>query len=109
MQEMPVNQKQLSVNTSDDAIRELSETLNANLDAIQATSANVSISSGSGSGTITDDDVAGISIADVTVAENNVNGYVTFEITLTGDVQESFAVNYTTSNVSAISGNDYTL
>jgi hypothetical protein len=101
--------KTFTVNTVEDAVRELSETFIANLDAIQATSANVSISSGSGTGTITDDDAAGISIADVIVAENNVNGYVTFEITLSGDVQESFAVNYTTSNVSAISGSDYTL
>ncbi|MBP8792882.1 MAG: gliding motility-associated C-terminal domain-containing protein, partial [Lutibacter sp.] len=57
-------------------------------------------------GSITDNDAASIAIADVSVAEGA--GTATYTVTLTGNVQDSFTVNYATSANTAIGDVDYT-
>ncbi|MEM9000242.1 MAG: Calx-beta domain-containing protein, partial [Bacteroidota bacterium] len=56
--------------------------------------------------TIIDDDTAEISINNTTVNEDD--GTAMFTVTLMGEVQNGFSVNYATSNGSALSGSDYT-
>ncbi|RZJ99203.1 MAG: tandem-95 repeat protein, partial [Novosphingobium sp.] len=55
---------------------------------------------------ITDNDVATVAINNITVAESA--GNATFTVTLTGNVQEAFTVNFATVNLSALAGTDYT-
>lgn len=57
--------------------------------------------------TITDNDGAGVSIStNATVPETN--GFATFTVTLSGDVQDFFTVSYATSDGTAIAPGDYT-
>ncbi|SDD06044.1 Calx-beta domain-containing protein [Pedobacter soli] len=55
---------------------------------------------------ITDNDNATVAVNNVTVAENG--GNATFTVTLSGNVQDAFTVNYSTTNGTAVSGTDYT-
>ncbi|WP_316801641.1 Calx-beta domain-containing protein [Pedobacter frigidisoli] len=55
---------------------------------------------------ITDNDVATVAVNNVTVVENA--GKATFTVTLTGNVQNAFTVNFTTANGTAVAGSDYT-
>ncbi|NOR29025.1 MAG: HYR domain-containing protein, partial [Lutibacter sp.] len=57
--------------------------------------------------TINDNDVATIAINNVSV--NEAVGTATFTVTLTGDIQDDLTVDYTTVNIDALSGSDYTL
>jgi len=66
----------------------------------------VTISDGQGEGTITDNDSASIAIDDVTV--NEAAGTATLTVTLTGDVQGGFSVDYATANNTAVEPGDYT-
>jgi len=94
-----------TVTTIDDNILELQETFSAILGAIIGAQGTVGIGTGTGTGTINDNDAASIAIADVTVGEGD--GTATFTVTLTGNVQESFSVNYATSDGTATAGSDY--
>ncbi|NER18461.1 Calx-beta domain-containing protein, partial [Spongiivirga citrea] len=58
--------------------------------------------------TITDNDAASIAINNVTVAEDIASGLATFTVTLTGDVQGSFTVDFDTVNNTAVAPGDYT-
>ncbi|WP_339917429.1 HYR domain-containing protein, partial [Yeosuana marina] len=58
-------------------------------------------------GTITDNDSASIAINDVSV--NEADGNATFTVTLTGDIQDDLTVDYTTANIDALAGSDYTV
>ncbi|WP_167335410.1 Calx-beta domain-containing protein [Pedobacter kyungheensis] len=57
---------------------------------------------------ITDNDNASVAIGNITVAENVAGGLATFTVTLNGNVQNSFTVNYTTANGTAVQPGDYT-
>ncbi len=56
---------------------------------------------------IIDNDLANISIANVSTDEDIIGGQATFVVTLNGNVENSFSVNYSTSNISASAGSDY--
>ncbi|MFP2997664.1 Calx-beta domain-containing protein, partial [Spongiivirga sp. MCCC 1A20706] len=58
--------------------------------------------------TITDNDTASIAINNVTVDENIGSGIATFTVTLTGDVQGAFTVDFDTANNTADAPGDYT-
>ncbi|MBL7904115.1 MAG: HYR domain-containing protein, partial [Bacteroidales bacterium] len=68
--------------------------------------ATVGALTGTATGTIIDDDVASIAIADVSVDEDAATAL--FTVTLTGDVQDAFSVDFATSNNTALAGSDYT-
>ncbi|RYX78251.1 tandem-95 repeat protein, partial [bacterium] len=55
---------------------------------------------------IADNNVATVAVNSVTVVENA--GKATFTVTLTGNVQNAFTVNFTTANGTALAGTDYT-
>ncbi|SDD06159.1 Calx-beta domain-containing protein [Pedobacter soli] len=57
---------------------------------------------------ITDNDNASVAIANITVAENVAGALATFTVTLSGNVQNSFTVNYATANGTAVQPGDYT-
>jgi len=70
----------------------------------------ITISDNTGDGTITNDDAATLAINDVTHNEGNAGGTTyTFTVTLTGDVDQAFTVDYATADNSATTAdNDYT-
>ena len=86
----------------DDALDELDETFRLTL----SNAANASISEDEGTGTITDDDMATLSIEDVTVAEDG--GPASFTVTLDQAAPEAVTVDYATSDGTAVAGSDYT-
>ncbi|WP_170114188.1 Calx-beta domain-containing protein, partial [Kangiella spongicola] len=94
----------ISVPITNDTIVEDNETFT--LDLSNLTSTSVSFSDDQGLGTITDNDSASVEINDVTIAEDGVNAV--FTVTLTGDVQDGFTLNYTSNDGSATAGSDYT-
>ncbi|WP_421939882.1 Calx-beta domain-containing protein [Pedobacter sp.] len=55
---------------------------------------------------IIDDDAATVALNNVTVNESA--GTATFTVTLTGNVQNTFSVNYASANGTALAGSDYT-
>ena len=88
----------------DDHLLESGETFSATLSGITGLT---TIGTATATTTITDNDAAGVSIStDATVSETT--GMATFTVTLTGNVQELFTVNYATSNGGAIAPGDYT-
>ncbi|TCC81863.1 beta strand repeat-containing protein, partial [Pedobacter hiemivivus] len=88
----------------DDNLLESGETFRATLSGITGLT---TIGTATATTSITDNDAAGVSIStDATVSEGT--GLATFTVTLTGNVQESFTVNYTTSDGGAIAPGDYT-
>ncbi|MBK7710041.1 MAG: hypothetical protein IPJ37_03000 [Bacteroidales bacterium] len=92
----------ISVPLTDDNLVEPSETFHVNL----SNAVNSTIGDGQALGTITDNDVASLSINDVIVDE--ADGNAIFTVTLTGDIQDALAVDFITSNVTALAGSDYT-
>ena len=97
--------KTISVPILNDVIAEPTETFNVNLSNIVSTG-SATISDNLGIGTITDNDAASIAINDVTVTESA--GNAVFTVTLNGNIQDALTVDYSTSNGTAIAGNDYT-
>ncbi|WP_316736794.1 Calx-beta domain-containing protein [Pedobacter aquatilis] len=95
----------ISIAITDDNVREPSESFNVTLSG--ATSP-VTISQAQGIGTITDNDVATVSISATPTSVNEGAGTATFTVTLNGAVQNAFSVDYTTVNGTAIDGSDYT-
>nr|WP_316829064.1 Calx-beta domain-containing protein [Pedobacter miscanthi] len=55
---------------------------------------------------IADNDNATVAVNSISVVENA--GNATFTVTLTGNVQDAFTVNYSTTNGTALAGSDYT-
>ncbi len=97
----------VSVSVNGDTIVEADETFQVLLGAPSA--AGVSVSDGTGVGTINNNDSATVAINDVSVAEGN-SGTVeaTFTVTLTGQVQDGFTLPYSSADVTAIAPTDYT-
>ncbi|WP_316829641.1 Calx-beta domain-containing protein [Pedobacter aquatilis] len=94
----------LSVPVLDDNFAEPTETViltmtGTNNSAITASSSPATVN-------ITDNDAATVAINSVSVNEGA--GNATFTVTLTGNVQNAFTVNYTTVNGTALAGSDYT-
>jgi gliding motility-associated-like protein len=99
----------VTVNIVDDMILEGAETLEITLSNISIPAINMV--DGTGVGTITDNDgngpLEGISVSDFTVDESV--GTVDFVISYTGNtVQDAFNVNFTVTDGSATSPDDYT-
>jgi gliding motility-associated-like protein len=91
----------------DDNLIEPTENFFVNLSALSTNL--IGINDAQGEGTITDNDGGsqnGLAINDVKVNEDG--GNATFIVTLTGNVQGGFTVNYATANGSAIALSDYT-
>ncbi len=97
----------LPVSILGDVIAEMEETFTATIVLDNANGQDVSITTASAAGTITDNDTATLSIDDVSVDEGA--GTATFTITLTGTVQNDFTVDYATLDASAEAGSDYTV
>ena len=72
------------------------------------TSAQVTLSDGSATGTIDDDDVATVSVGDVSLAEGNSAGTASFVVTLSNASDSAVTVNYATQDGTATAGSDYT-
>lgn len=90
-----------------DTVVEGNETFAVNLGV--PSNAAVSLSDGSGSGTINNDDSATVMINNVTDAEGNTAASTfLFTATLVGVVQDSFTVPYQTADSTAQAGTDYT-
>jgi gliding motility-associated-like protein/uncharacterized repeat protein (TIGR01451 family) len=94
-----------TVSPTADTILESDEDLTVSMDNLSATTLPVNITDGA-TVTIVNDDTATVTIADVTVSESV--GTATFTVTLIGNVQDSFTVNYATSSNTAIGDVDYT-
>ncbi|MCB9016960.1 MAG: HYR domain-containing protein, partial [Lentimicrobiaceae bacterium] len=97
----------IDVIVNDDNILESSETVIATLIAITSGTPAITIGTpNAATVTITDNDAASVSIADVTVSE--ADGTATFTVLLTGNVQGGFTIAYATANNSAVQPGDYT-
>ena len=94
----------ISVPITDDAIVEGTE--NFTVDLSNLNNGSVTFSDDQGQGTITDNDNATVAINDVTIAEDGMNAI--FTVTLTGEVQGGFTLDYTTNDGSAAAPGDYT-
>ena len=95
--------KTITVTVSDDAVVEDDETLTVGL--TNPAGANVVIDDATGVGTITNDDQATVTIADVTVAEADGTATVTF--TLDNAVEGGLSVDVSTTNGTATGGVDF--
>jgi len=100
-----------SVIVTSDAKVELDETFTVNLSNVQAGGKDVNITGPTGTGTITNDDAATLSIDDVTKAENADGGATTdfvFTVTLDLEVDAGLTVDYGTGdNTATTAGSDY--
>ncbi|GAA4356577.1 hypothetical protein GCM10023151_04630 [Kangiella marina] len=94
----------INVPITDDAVVEGNEGFTLDLSNLDNTS--VTFSDNQGQGTITDNDTATVAIDDVSIGEDGSNA--TFTVTLTGDVQDGFTLNYATNDGTAVAGSDYT-
>ncbi len=94
----------ITIDIINDTYVEFTEYYLVKLDSISG--ASVQFVDSVGLGTITDNDNASISINDVSVHEDA--GSATFTVTLSGNVQDEFTIDYATSDISALNGEDYT-
>jgi hypothetical protein len=98
--------RQVTVSVKGDALDEVTETYFVNL----SVPINATLGAGQGVGTIIDDDgLPSLVISDAHVTEGN-SGTVNaeFTITLTGESGNSISVGYTTGDITATVGTDYT-
>jgi len=96
----------VTVPIATDAIVEANETFQVSLGAPSV--ANVSVSDGTGVGTINNDDTATVAINDVSVVEGNSGTTnAVFTVTLTGEVQDGFDLGYSSTDGSATAPTDY--
>src|SRR5439155_782755 len=99
----------VSVAVTGDQLVELDETFLVNLTNVQAGGRNVTIGDAQGVGTIQNDDVAHLSINNVTVTEGNSGTTLAnFTVTLDAAVNTPVTVDYATANGTAQAGSDYT-
>lgn len=98
----------ITVNANGDSLVELDETFLVNLSGLTAGGRSVSFSDTQGIATITNDDSATVSIADVSQMEGN-GGTTTygFMLSLSNPVDAAVSVDADTSNSSAMAGSDY--
>ncbi|MDY0102090.1 MAG: Calx-beta domain-containing protein, partial [Lentimicrobium sp.] len=97
----------IDVIVNDDNILESSETVIATLSAITSGNPNITVGTPvAATVTITDNDAASLSIADVSVSE--ADGTATFTVLLAGNVQGGFTIAYATANNTAVQPGDYT-
>ena len=97
--------KTVIVPISEDALDEIAETFSL----VLSSPTGATIADGSGTGTISDDDLPpGVSVGDATVTEGNA-GSVTaqFTISLTGPSAKTASVDWSTADVSATQPGDY--
>ena len=99
----------IAVTTVQDTIDELNETFQVNL---TAATGGATITGPQGIGTITDDDTASISLADVTVTEGNTQlapaTNANFSATLSTTSDRAITVDFATSDGTAVAGADFT-
>jgi hypothetical protein len=97
------------VPTTADLIVEADETFKATLGGLNdgglTGAVTISATNGSATGTILNDDTATLTVADVTQDEDA--GTMTFTVTLTGDLQDGFTVDYKTTSGTATAGSDF--
>jgi Tol biopolymer transport system component len=94
----------ISVPTTDDSLPENAETFRVNL----SNPANASITAGVGTGTITSDDVAKISISSVSMLEGDSgNRAMYFTVSVSEPSPFPVSVNYATTPSSAKAGSDF--
>jgi len=98
--------KTITVAVTGDNIVELDETFKLNLLAITSTDTSVLMGDNSATATITDDDSAVVSIADVAARENT--GKLVFTVKLSKPVDVATTVQFATANDTATAGSDYT-
>ncbi|MGB3467593.1 MAG: Calx-beta domain-containing protein, partial [Cyclobacteriaceae bacterium] len=96
--------KTIDITVSGDETVEVDETLTLTLS--NPTGTDVSISDGTGIGTITNDDQANVTIADVSVNEDD--GSATITLTVDNAVDGGFSVDVSTADGTATAGSDYT-
>ncbi|MGF1581218.1 MAG: Calx-beta domain-containing protein, partial [Gemmataceae bacterium] len=98
-----------TVDPTADNIAEADETFTINLSAVTPLVTGVDpadiIASEAGTGTIVNDDMTTLTVADVTGAEDGPN--LTFTVLLSGAVQDGFTVDYNGASGTAISGTDF--
>ncbi len=96
----------VNVPIATDSIVEINETFEVLLGAPSV--ANVSVSDGTGVGTINNDDTATVAINDVSVVEGNTGTVnAVFTVTLTGEVQDGFNLAYSSTDGTATAPSDY--
>lgn len=95
--------KTIAVNINGDQIMEPTETLLITLSNL--TGVDVALTDASGTGSITDDDQATLTIADV--SRNEDDGTATVVVTLNQGVQGGFTVQASTTDGTATAGSDY--
>ncbi|MBB3839834.1 hypothetical protein FHS57_003845 [Runella defluvii] len=100
-----------NVTVNGDVLVETTEAFNVSLSGVNVNSRNVIVSgsSGTGTGTITNDDNSQMIINDVSVNEGNVgNTNLVFTVTLDNPVSTTVSANYATAPQTATAGTDYT-
>ncbi len=90
-----------------DDIAEATESFTAAIIIDNANAQQVTIGTGSATGTINDDDAYTISLAGFTVSETDANVDHNFVATMSGEAQEDVVISFTTTNGSA-AGSDFT-
>ncbi|MFA5974316.1 MAG: Ig-like domain-containing protein, partial [Lentimicrobiaceae bacterium] len=97
----------ITVPIINDLVSEPTETYTVNLSNIISTG-SASKSDASGLGTILDDDAVTLALSGFTVTEINGTQTENFVVTLNIPAQEDIVITFTTANVTATSGSDYT-
>lgn len=98
---------QIIINTVSDAVDEADETMTVNL----GSPTNATVSDGSATGTILDDDItaAAVSIADASLTEGNAgSANMVFTVSIPAAAAQATSVTYSTSPIDASAGSDYT-
>ena len=104
--------QQVTVLVNGDSIVEANETFQLLLSSLVASGRNVMINSGTGTGTILNDDSATITFGNVTVSQNEGNTGTTaftFDVTLSQPVDVPISLQANTNNGTATAGSDYTV
>ena len=100
-----VTSQQINVPILGDYVIEGNETFTVTLSG----AVNANINTGTATGTIQDDDVAGtLALSSATYSVNEGGGTVTITVNRSGGLASGVGVNYATSNGTATAGSDYT-
>jgi hypothetical protein len=107
---IPANAKtaKLILAINDDRIAEGTESIILNTNIPQSLPYGITISNSPQTANIADNDIAGLSISNATVTEeNNGTRNINFTVKLDKATGKPFAVGYTTANSTALAGEDY--
>jgi gliding motility-associated-like protein len=97
----------ITVTVNDDDVVEIDETFFVTLSNIEAGGLNITLADPTGTGTITNDDSATLTIADV--AGNEDNGPITVTVTVDNEVDGGFTIDLNTADGTATTADsDYT-